>query len=354
MNIKILEKMLTTTSISGFEYIVNKEIAKIMDKDFVRTVDPLGNNYYVTNHSGKKHIVIVNHIDETGFIVSKINKNGTLKVLSHGGFNLPDIINAQLIIYANDGKEYNGIFFRNSKALDNKTNQNTIANYFVDCGLKNDKDASKHQIRIGTMVGFKSIFLKAANNRIICKSADNRVNAGIILSNIDKIKQIAKANDVKITICFSVQEEIGLRGSKVINENTDPDAVIVTDITPSFETIDSTTNTNYAKMGQGPDIRVKDAQFITPQNVIEYIESCVKEIGIKAQYTISAGAMDSASVSQGKNGVITIPLTFCYRYNHGPSQLFDLDDAQNFERLLLQVLKKLDTKKINSLGNRNY
>ena len=45
-------------------------------------------------------------------------------------------------------------------------------------------------------------------------------------------------------------------------------------------------------------------------------------------------------------GYPVIPLTFGYRYSHGPSQLLDLNDLSNTAKFLLGILNFFNPKKI--------
>ena len=344
---KYIKEIFEKAAISGFESEILDLLRKNMPKEYSFFSDAMNNYYFTINKKAKKSIAIVAHIDETGFIVSNINENGTLKLSNRGGFQLYNLVNSRIVLNTKNNVKYNGILFRKMNISCDLRSLNDIDKYFADFGFLNKKDAKKHGVCEGDQISFLPITTELANNRILTKSVDNRASVSILLSEAEKIKKIAIKNDIKISIVFSSQEEVGLRGSKVISHNIDPDIFIMMDVSPITDTISNDKNGyNYSVLGKGPHIRILDNGFITQQKTIIFLEKIANKEKINFQYFTSAGGTDSASLSMSRCGYPVIPLTFGYRYSHGPSQLLDLNDLSNTAKFLLGILNFFNPKKI--------
>jgi len=87
-SINLIEKLSDANGISGFEDEVIKEVREYLNDDLLIKEDKLRNFYlYHENFDDKKPVVMLDgHSDEIGFMVKSINKNGTLKFITIGGW----------------------------------------------------------------------------------------------------------------------------------------------------------------------------------------------------------------------------------------------------------------------------
>ena len=97
---KLLKELCETPGISGREQaiidIMTRELKKTTDQV---TVDSTGNVVGFKKGKGKnpKKVLIAGHMDEIGFIVSYIDKNGFIR-FSHRGGHIPRVLISQRVI----------------------------------------------------------------------------------------------------------------------------------------------------------------------------------------------------------------------------------------------------------------
>lgn len=347
MNNKELCEYLSEISVSGFEsnyknFLVDKIKRINIEKLDIKT-DPLGNLYITKIHDKRfKNLLINSHMDETGFIVGSINSNGTIQMVNQGGFIPYSLINTKVILHKNN-KTYNGLIYFKEDAAKSLLELNKIENYFADFGFKNKKDATdNYNIIPGDCISFGTRPKEIINNRLIGKSIDNHVSNYVVISQMNKIIDIAKINKFNVCFSFTCQEELGTRGAHVLTHNFDPDLVINLDCSPTRETTSAKkTIKNYCKIGNGVHIRIYDGTYITKKEVTEFLKNIFDTNKICYQYFLSAGSTDSSPISLSKSGYTIIPLTIGYRYNHGPCQLIDLFDVGEMQKALLFICKGL-------------
>ena len=88
-SIKIFEELTTLDATSGFEQEVRNYLEKNLEKyaDEIK-FDNLGGIYAIkkSKKENAKTVMVAAHMDEVGFLVTKITDNGFLKFETLGGF----------------------------------------------------------------------------------------------------------------------------------------------------------------------------------------------------------------------------------------------------------------------------
>lgn len=105
LQIELLKKLCETPGVSGYEEpiqkIVRDELEKIMDE--VKT-DRLGNiiGFKKARKEGQGEpikVMVAAHMDEIGFLVRYIDKDGFLRITPLGGFDLRTLISQRVIVH---------------------------------------------------------------------------------------------------------------------------------------------------------------------------------------------------------------------------------------------------------------
>ncbi|MEO0304141.1 MAG: M42 family peptidase, partial [candidate division WOR-3 bacterium] len=191
-------------------------------KDYVDSlkIDKMGNivAYKKGKNKNGKKILIGAHMDEVGFMIKSIEENGMLRFLPAGSIDKRVLIGKNLLI----GKDkIKGIICYKPIHLQRKDYNNIpdVDSLFIDIGALDKKDAEKY-VSVGDYAVFDTKFEKRGNI-IKGKSFDDRLGCGALI----EILKDRYEND--LYGCFFVQEEVGLRGSKVAAYNIPSDYAIV-------------------------------------------------------------------------------------------------------------------------------
>ena len=326
MMFRNLYKLTTTNGTSGDEYNVAKIIIDIVEKiGLVHQTDKLGNVtvYKPTSHSPEsaKTIMLCAHMDEVGFIITDITAGGYLKFQPVGGIDAR-ILPAKRVTV---GKaQIHGTI--TSKAHHLSKNAHTAPDYDVlaiDIGARNREDAEK-SVSKGDYAYFLSDFTEFGGishdvgkaPMLKAKALDDRVSCGIMLELMEE------DYPVNVYFAFTVQEESGCRGAKVITHGKNIDNCIVLEGTTCADFIDIQKGGFSTILGDGVAISILDSGSYSNKELVQVLTDTATRNNIKFQYKrTTKGGNDASAIHIAKNGIKTAVLSVPCRYIHSPSSI---------------------------------
>lgn len=337
-----LKDLLALDAVSGNENNVrNYIIEKITDKVDKIEVDSIGNIIaYKKGLSSKKKIMISAHMDEVGFMISGINDNGTLRFKAVGGIDQRILPGKRVNIYNNNIKGVLGVKPIHLQTLEERSIQIKMKNMYIDIGLTRKEDAEK-KVKLGDFVAFDNSIIEFGDNLIKSKALDDRVGCSILMQMLD----LSIQDDLYIV--FTVQEEVGLRGSTIASYLTNPDISIVIEGTTCSDLPETKEHEISSRLGNGVAISFMDRTTIYNKKLFEFIKKVAKEESIKFQYkNTTTGGNDSGKIQFSNSGVITGCINVPVRYLHSPVSVMsydDYNDAKNLMKALLLNIQNIDT-----------
>ena len=169
-------------------------------------IDAMGNLIALKRGNGAtpKKIMLCGHMDEIGFIVNFVEDNGFIRVAPIGGINWVACAFGEVV----SQKGVHGVLVPNSGT---KASDFAPDLFYIDIGADNKKNAER-RVKIGDTFVLKSNLTKLNANRVVGRPLDDRAGCGIVLEIAKRIAKDPVADDVYYV--FSVQEEVGCRGSK--------------------------------------------------------------------------------------------------------------------------------------------
>ncbi len=319
----LTKKMMKPVSVSGRENavvgVIAEEIAPFVDS--LRT-DALGNliAYKAGHGENKKKVMFAAHIDEIGFIVTYIEENGFLRFNTIGGINFMSAAFTHVVFE-------NGM--RGVLVPESGSNEMRQDKFVVDIGAKNKKDAER-RVKIGDTFAVVSDFVKLAGTRAAGRPLDDRIGAVILIEAAKSLKNIEIENDVYF--CFTVQEEVGCRGSKTAAYGIMPDIGIALDVTGTGDTQGA--SPMEVKLGGGAAIKIKDSSVICDRTLVEKMVSVAKTERIRYQLEIlAAGGTDTSSMQQTGAGCLAGCISIPTRYIHSTVETVDMSDVAECVKL---------------------
>ena len=170
------------------------------------------------------------------------------------------------------------------------------------------------------------------NNRYAGHAADDKIGAAVMIKALINMCEAGKAFANDTYFVFTVQEEVGCRGSKTASFNVQPDYAVAFDVTRTGDAFGA--SDMEVKLGGGAAIKLRDSSVICDVEFTAYLEKLADDNGIKWQPEILvAGGTDTSSMQMtaggSKAGAISIPT----RYIHSGSEMFDLFDTSEIIKL---------------------
>ena len=336
----MLETLCNLDGVSGNEHRVREFIIDSISPytDNI-TVDTMGNIIAVkkgTNPSGKT-VLVCAHMDEVGFIISEICDNGFLKFKPVGGID-PRILLSKKVLVGEE--KIPGVIGIKAVHLQSKESRKTVIrqkDMYIDIGAK-DKDDAMKKVSLGDYVSFDSKYRKFGNTKIKAKALDDRIGCYALM------EAVKEEYEEDIVFSFSVQEEVGLRGARVLAHRLKADVGIVLEGTNAADVPFSTEATEVTRQGDGPSLSVMDGASISSRSLNGFIMNLAKENNIPYQIKKThAGGNDAGAIAYSASGCETSVISLPLRYIHSPVSVADTRDIDSYIKLFKCVLKNIST-----------
>ena len=330
--LKYLPELTELPGISGKEDKVREYILeKIKDKVDEYHVDVMGN--LITKIKGKdstKKIMLLAHMDEVGFMVTKVNEDGTFHISPVGGVD-PRVVFAQRLKVNDEILSVVQIKPIHLLSADEKKSKPNYNSFKIYTGFS--KDEIKKKVKVGDMVTFDTKFYMNGN-RAVSKAFDDRAGCAWMINLIDKIAE-GNTPEYDTYFAFVVQEEVGLRGSGVAAYQIKPDVALVLEGTTAgdYPLLDKDKWATH--LGDGPATFFMHSGVVLSKEIFDKIINVAKENNIKLQFKMrTAGGTDARRLATTLDGIPSGILAVPSRYIHSPNTIIDIEDYINGYKLL--------------------
>ncbi len=285
-------------------------------------------------------VMLLCHMDEIGFYVTSIDKNGFLWMNPAGGFDTRNLFSRRVTVVTDDG-DLPGVMNPGGRPIHISSPKDRervpeVKEFFVDVGLS--ADDVKRQIKVGDYVVMNEPAIQVGQ-KFVSKALDNRVACWLGIESIRALDASAAGHTCEIFVAFTVQEEVGLRGAKTASHAVIPDIGLGIDVTLSCDTPGVPEEEWVTRNGGGFGLHIKDSSFIADYRLVAEIEALAKKRKIPYQRTIlAAGGQDGAAAQQAAAGARAIGITVGTRYIHSVTEMIDLKDLQAANDVLAAYL----------------
>jgi len=336
VNVELLKQLTELEGIPGREERVRAwviEQLKPLVDDI--TVDALGNVIAHKAGSGPK-VMLAAHMDEIGFVVKHVNKNGFLRLDPCGGFDPKTLIAQRVVVHTSD-EDMPGIVGSKPPHILSEAERKKpleLNTLFVDLGLPVETVRAK--VDVGDFVTLEQSF-KRIGDLVSCKALDDRVGLYVMIEALRKLS----AHRADIYAVATVQEEVGLRGARVAGYGVNPDIGVALDVTVAADVPGSKGYEQVTCLGQGTAIKVKDSSHICNPKLVRAFRQIAEERNIPYQLEVlPRGGTDGAGIQMAREGKAAITLSIPTRYLHSVVEASHRDDIQASVDLLAAYLEE--------------
>ncbi len=340
-----LENYLNSCSPCGYENQSQQIwIDYMKDKVDEFIVDDYGTAVGVINPNSDYKVVIEAHVDEVSFIIHYITDSGMIYLKKNGGADHQIAPSKRVKIHTKNGL-VDGVFgwpavHTREKESSSKETGPTLENIFIDCGI-NKEELEKLGVHVGCLVTYPDQFMKIGNYWS-GKSLDNKIGGYIISQIAKRIKEENIILPYGLYIVNSVQEEVGLKGAKMIANRIKPNIAIVTDVTHDTSTPMISKNKNGdIECGKGPVITYGST---IQQKLRELIEDVAekKEIKFQRKASSSSTGTDTESFAFSSSGIPSALISTPLRYMHTTVEMVNEKDVDQIIDLIFNILKNIE------------
>ncbi|HOP56596.1 MAG TPA: M42 family metallopeptidase [Bacillota bacterium] len=294
-------------------------------------------------------IMVAGHMDEIGFIVSEITKEGYIKFIPAGGWWGHVLLSQQFVLTTMEGKEIRGVIgSKPPHILDPEERKKVVElnDMYLDIGVANKEEALEQGIRVGDMITPYIEFKKLANPKyLLAKAFDNRIGIGLVLEVLDRLQKMPHPNTYYGV--GSVQEEVGLRGAGTSAFQIDPDIGIALDVTIAT---DYPGGANDVCLGKGPCLMVYDSSMVGHVGLRRFVTELADKENIPYQLSyLNRGGTDAGKIHLTKSGCPSIAICLAARYIHSHTTIIHEDDYDNAVLLVEKLISALDNEIVNQI-----
>ena len=291
--------------------------------------DCLGNLIAFKKGYGEKKVMLCAHMDEVGFIVSHVMEDGFCKVKPVGGYDNSILPGLRVRV---GERKIPGVFgVRPVHHTKNEKLKKEIdfQNLYLDVN---------GEVNRGEYVSFDSEYIEFGDRKAKGKALDDRVGCGALI----ELLQSKEGYLFDLYVCFSVQEEVGLRGAKILINRIQPDFAMAVEATTCSD-LTGEPHEFVTELGKGPAFSIADGASYSSKEYRNLMIQTANKLNLPLQMKKTAtGGNDAGALQLYGKGCATMVLSLPCRYIDSPCCVIDLDDYEAFCHLLKGFMKELE------------
>jgi putative aminopeptidase FrvX len=343
--VRTLRELVGTYGVSNHEESVREAVKHFLPEWAKPETDDAGNLVLLvgTASAGAKtpRILVIAHMDEIGFEVKSISKDGRLEVEWHGNGDLSFYAGHPALIHAANGDHYAIMELPNQWDEPNftwpKESERAIR---VDVGARTPNEVERLGIKPGDTVTIPKAYRPLLGTRANGRSFDDRVGCTALISAVWALGGPLKDRDV--TFVWSTREEIGLVGAaalakRLAAEGRVPDYVFAVDTFVSSDSPLESKRFADAQLGKGFVVRAVDNSNIVPRDAVEKLVRLARANQIPVQYGVTGGGNDGSAFV--RYGSVDVALSWPLRYSHSPAEVIDTRDVDALARIVAAIAR---------------
>ncbi|MGQ9517014.1 MAG: M42 family metallopeptidase [Anaerolineae bacterium] len=341
----LLQRLSDAFGVSGGEEEVRNILAEAVRPyvDELRT-DSLGNLIAIkrarADISRPVRVMLAAHMDEVGFMITHMEKNGLLRFQPVGGID-PRLLPAKRVLIGRE-RVPGVIGIKPIHLLKPEEREHVVPveQMYIDIGA-DSKEAAERRVKIGDYAVFATRFgphgLEGESRLVRGKAFDDRAGCAVLAEVLR-----GEPYPVEIAGVFTVQEEVGLRGARVAAYALAPDVAIALEGTICDDLPKEKDQSPVTRVGKGPAITIADRSFVADRRLVRLLIETAERGGLPYQFKEPAlGGTDAGAIHLTREGVPSAAVSVPSRYIHGPASVLSLNDLEHAIALVRAALPPL-------------
>jgi putative aminopeptidase FrvX len=348
---QLLRELSEAHGVPGYETEIRALVRKHLEPLGAVEQDRVGSLVCCQGESGPR-VMLAGHMDEIGFMVNHVTKEGFLKFHPLGGWWDQVLLGQQVVVktYKGDLMGVIGAKPPHHLPADERNKVVVKKDMYIDVGATSKEEVGEVGVRLGDPVVPASAFhVLAIGKSYMGKAFDDRVGVALMIDALRHFSQNPSPN--VLYGVATVMEEVGTRGAKTSAEVVNPDVAIVLESGICGDVPGIKPEESDIKLGGGPGLSLLDARMIPNLALRDLVIETAKELEIPLQFsTMIGGATDGSQIHLHRVGVPTVSLEVPARHIHSHASIIHRDDYDRALQLLVAVIEKLDEETVAQLA----
>ena len=350
--LEMMRELTDAPGVPGQEEAVRRVMRRYLEPIGEVLTDNLGSivGRKVGREGGPK-VVLMGHMDEIGFMVTRITDEGYLKFQTLGGWWEQVMLAQRVEVYTRQGPIIGVIGSKPPHILEQEERKKPVEKkaMFVDIGAASRDEAESWGVRPGDAVVPVCPFTVMRNEKLLmAKAWDNRFGCALAIEVLRRLRNESHPN-VAYAV-GTVQEEVGLRGATTSTNLIAPDVGFALDTGIAGDMPGVGPDEAAGKLGKGPVILLYDGSMIPHTGLRNLVMDVAHAENIPLQFDkIAGGGTDAGKIHTFGAGVPALVVGVPVRYIHTHAAVLHRDDFDQAARLMVAVLKRLDEETVQQL-----
>ncbi len=310
--------------------------------------DVMGNVYATLKGSGDDgatSVMLAGHIDEIGFQVHSVHKDGYLYFDPVGGHDAAVVVGQRVIVHTAEHGPLPGAVGRKAIHLlkaDERGKAADLSDMIIDIGAVKGSDIADI-VRPGDPITFAAPFQHLLGDLAVSHAFDDKTGAYIVAETLRLLVANKESFNASVTAVATVQEEIGLRGARTSGYALGSQVGIAVDVyhASDYPGAGKRAGAEGIRCGGGPII-FRGAN-INPE-VYKRLVAAADAEDMDYQIATAPGGTgtDANAMQIGAGGMATGIISIPLRYMHTPGEIVALKDVQDCARLLARFVAMIE------------
>ncbi len=301
--------------------------------------------------AGGPKIMIAGHLDEIGFMVTRITDEGYLKFQTLGGWWEQVMLAHRVEVHTRQGPVVGVIGSKPPHILEASERNKVVEKkaMFIDIGAASKAEAESWGVRPGDPVVPVGPFGQMRNPELLmAKAWDNRFGCALAIETLRRLRGQPHPNTVYAV--GTVQEEVGLRGATTTTNLIQPDIGIALDTGIAGDMPGVGPDEAAGKLGGGPVMLLYDGSMIAHTGLRNLVIDVAEAEGLPLQFDkMPGGGTDGGRMHVFGGGVPTVVLGIAVRYIHTHTAIMHRRDFDQAAQLLAALVRRLDAETVATL-----
>jgi len=349
---KLLKELTEAKGVAGYEKEVRHVIRRYLEPMGSITQDKIGS--LICRKSGdaeEPRVVLAGHMDEIGFMVKHVSKEGFIKFTSLGGW-WDQVLLAQRVTIVTHKSDVVGVVgAKPPHLLSDEERKKYVEKkeMYIDIGATSQQDVEEAGVRIGDPIVPISEFTILANSKTyMAKAFDDRIGCAMTIMAMQAFATRSHPNT--LFAVATVQEEVGARGAITSAEVINPDVALILEVDIAGDVPGIKPEETPIKLGGGPVLLAYDARMIPNLKLRDLVIDIAKGARIPLQMSaLEGGATDGGPIHLHRIGVPTVVISVPTRHIHCHNAIMHRDDFDRAVQLVTAVIERLDKKTVAGL-----
>ena len=349
---QLLKELTEAHGVPGYESPIRAVVRKYMGPLGQLSQDKVGSVICEqAGASASPRLMLAGHMDEIGFMVKQITKEGFIRFIPLGGWFDQVLLGQRVLIKTLKGDLTGVIGAKPPHLLTAEERQKVVMrkDMYIDIGASSESEVKEAGVQLGDPIIPRADFQILANGKTyLSKAFDDRVGVALMISALQIMKDRSHPNT--IFGVATVMEEVGIRGATTSVEAVQPDVAIVLESDIAGDVPGIKPEESSIQLGAGPSVVIFDARMIPNLKLRDLVLQVGKDLGINVQLSsIEGGATDGAAIHLFKTGVPTLVLCVPARHIHSHSSIIHRKDYDDALKLLVELITRLDNRQVEEL-----